>query len=323
LEKFSMKKTLIALAAVAVSSAAMAQVTISGVLAAGYANDTAKTGVKTSGYGIDTANFTMSVAEDLGNGMTAFGSLAFENASEDVVTNGNGATLGLRGSFGSVVFSATEAGDFLPVDGLTASSNGTDADRITYTSPKIAGFTASVTHQDDVDSGAAATAAASGKSGAGAVNPAEIDADARGTSSVLTIGVNYTNGPISADIVSADFRGAAKGKDRLGVRASYDFGVAKVTYGQMKETNTDKSTNVTETGLTLAAPLGPVTAAYAMVTSKTGTAAKRKGNSLSVSYALSKRSSIVFYNEAHEEAGSASLPASKIKEQSLLLRHTF
>jgi predicted porin len=316
-----MKKTLIALAAVAVSSAAMAQVTISGTIAAGYANDTTKAGVKTSGYGFDTTSFTMSASEDLGNGLKASGSMAFENAGEDVATNGNGATLGLSGGFGSVVFSSVETGDFLPVDGLTASSAGTDADRITYTSPKIAGFTASVAHQDAIDEGKPAGAVDTAKSGFAPVNPLEIDADARGTSSVLTIGVNYTNGPISADIVSADFRGAAKGKDRLGVRGSYDFGVAKVTYGQMKETNTDTTKNVTETGLTIAAPLGPVTAAYSMVTSKTGTAAKRKGNSLSVSYALSKRSSIAFYNEAHDTADGTG--TSKVKEQSLLLVHKF
>jgi predicted porin len=311
-----MKKTLIALAAVAVSSAAMAQATISGNLAAGYANDTTKAGAKTSGYGIDTANFTISASEDLGNGLKAFGSMAFENAGEDVNTNGNGATLGLSGSFGSVVFSAVETGDFLPVDGLTASSAGTDADRITYTSPNIAGFTAQVIHQDSID-GTNITTDDSLTEG----NPAEIDADARGTSSVLTIGVNYTNGPISADIIAADFRGASKGKDRLGVRASYDFGVAKVTYGQMKESNVAANSDVTETGLTIAAPLGPVTAAYAMVTSKTGTAAKRKGNSLSVSYALSKRSSIALYNEAHDTADGTG--TSKVKEQSLLLVHKF
>jgi hypothetical protein len=135
--------------------------------------------------------------------------------------------------------------------------------------------------------------------------------------------VNYTNGPISADIVSADFRGAAKGKDRLGVRASYDFGVAKVTYGQMKETNTAANSDVTETGLTLSAPLGPVSAAYSMVTQKTGTQAKRKGNSLSVSYALSKRTSIAFYSEAHDVKGTTALGTSKVKEQSLLVKHSF
>jgi hypothetical protein len=296
----------------------MAQVTISGTISAGYANDTAETGAKTSGYGFDTTTFTMSAAEDLGNGLKAFGSMAFEDAGEDVNTNGNGATLGLSGSFGSVVFSQVETSDFLPVDGLTASSAGTDADRITYTSPKISGFTATVVHQDDID-GTSISKAGSLTDG----NPAEIDGRKRGTSSALTIGVNYTNGPISADLVSADFRGASKGKDRLGVRASYNFGVATVTYGQMKETNTDTTKNVTETGLTIAAPLGPVTAAYSMVTSKTGTAAKRDGHSLSVSYALSKRTSIALYDEAYEKAGSGSLPASKIKEQSLLLVHKF
>jgi predicted porin len=308
LEKFSMKKTLIALAAVAVSSAAMAQATISGNLAVGYANDTTSAGVKTSGYGVDTANFTISASEDLGNGLKAFGSMAFENASEDIATNGNGATLGLSGGFGSVVFSSVETGDFLPVDGLTTSSMGTDADRITYTSPNFSGFTVQVISQDAID---------------GTTEP--IDADARGLSSVMTYGVNYTNGPLSVDLVSADFRGQRSivassttvVKSRLGVRASYDFGVAKVTYGQMKQDN-DTAADVTETGLTIAAPVGPVSVSFAMATSKAVGAAKRDGQSLSVSYPLSKRTSINFYNEAFENNG-----AGKTKEQSLLLAHKF
>jgi hypothetical protein len=296
----------------------MAQVTISGNIAAGYASDTSETGAKTSGYGFDTTNFTMSASEDLGNGLKAFGSMSFEDAGEDVNTNGNGATLGLSGGFGSVVFSQVEASDFLPVDGLTSSSAGTDADRITYTSPQIAGLTATVIHQDDID-GTNITKAGSLTDG----NPAEIDGRKRGTTSVLSIGVNYTNGPISADILSSDFRGASKGKDRFGVRASYDFGVAKVTYGQMKESNVAANSDVTETGLTIAAPLGPVTAAYSMVTQKTGDRAKRDGHSLSVSYALSKRTSIAFYDEAHDLKGTAALGVSKVKEQSLVLAHKF
>ena len=296
----------------------MAQATITGNLAAGFAGDTTSAGVKTSGYGIDTANFTISASEDLGGGTTAFGSMAFENASEDVNTNGNGVTLGLRGAFGSVVFTAVEGSDFLPVDGLTTSSAGTDADRITYTTPAIAGFTASATIQDDVDTGVNVTTA----NALGQGNPTEIDGDNKGTAKVRALGLNYANGPISADLVSTTFGGTATGKTRLGMRASYNFGVAAVTVGSMKEKNTGAA-SVTETGVTLSAPLGPVTAAYAMVTQKTGTQAKRKGNSLSVSYALSKRTSINYYSEAHDVAGATALGTSKIKEHSLLVAHKF
>ena len=319
-----MKKTLIALAALAAFGTASAQstVTISGNLAAGFAGDTTSAGVKTGGYGFDTANITLSVVEDLGGGLTAYGSMSIENFSEDVPTNGNGVTLGLRGGFGSVAFSSVEGSDFLPVDGLTASSNGTDADRITYTSPTFSGFTFSLAHQDAIDGGTSASGTTSVTSLA-SLHPAEIDADARGVSSVLTGAVNYTVGPLAIDALHADFQGSTVAS-RTGVRAAYDFGMAKITYGMMKQKNVASGSDVTETGLTVAAPLGPVTASYSFATSKTeGATLTKKGNALTISYALSKRSSIALYSEEHDVAGTAALTTSKVKEYSLLLKHTF
>jgi len=318
-----MKKSLIALAALAAFGTASAQstVTISGNLAAGFAGDTSSTGVKTGGYGFDTANITFSVVEDLGGGLTAYGSMSIENFSEDVPTNGNGATLGLRGSFGSVAFTSAEGSDFLPVDGLTNSSNGTDADRITYTSPTISGFTFALTHQDALDGG---NSVVTSISSVGMLAPPEIDADARGTSSALTGSINYTVGPLSVDAIHADFSGSTIAS-RTGVRAAYDFGIAKITYGTLKEKQVASGGDVTETGLTVAAPIGPVTASYSYATSKTGTSETKKGTALTVSYALSKRSSLALYSEEHDTRGTAALSsqASKTKEYSLLLKHSF
>ena len=318
-----MKKTLIALAALAAFGTASAQstVTISGNLAAGFAGDTTSTGTKTGGYGFDTTNITLSVVEDLGGGLTAYGSMSIENFQEDVPTNGNGVTLGLRGAFGSVAFSSAEGSDFLPVDGLTNSSNGTDADRITYTTPTISGFTFALSHQDAID---ASTVVNSTPTALGSLHPAEIDADARGTSSALTGSVNYTVGPISIDAIHADFSGSTIAS-RTGVRAAYDFGIAKITDGTLKEKQVASGGDVTESGLTVAAPIGPVTASYSYATSKTGTSETKKGTALTVSYALSKRSSIALYSEEHDTRGTAALSSqvSKTKEYSLLLKHSF
>ena len=300
-----MKKTLIALAAVAVTTGAMAQAVLSGNLAVGFAGDTAA-GVETSGYGIDTANFKLSSSEDLGGGLKISGSMAFEGAVEDQNTNGNGVTLGLSGGFGSVVFSAAESSDFLPVDGLTKIAMGTDADRITYTAPTMSGFTFQVTTQDNVD-----IAAALG---------AEMDGDTSGTSSVLVLAANYTTGPISIDVQHQDFKGVygAAGVSRVGVRGSYDFGMAKVTYGMMDESRTAANSDVKATGLTISAPVGPLSVAITSASQKTGTATKLKGSSLSVSYALSKRTGIAFYNESYDVVSST-----QTKEHSLVLTHSF
>jgi hypothetical protein len=299
-----MKKTLIALAAVAVTSTAMAQATLSGNLAVGFAGDTTSAGVNTSGYGIDTANFKLSTSEDLGGGLKISGSMAFEGAVEDQATNGNGVTLGLSGGFGSLEFASTEGSDFLPVDGFTESSAGNDADRITYTAPSMSGFTGSVTIQDSVDAGV---------SGA-----PEMNADARGTSSAITVDLNYTTGPVSVDVTSMDYNGLLNGQKATGIRATYNLGIAKVTYGIMND-NMGTASDRKESALTIAAPVGPFNVTYANARVKVDGATGLTGNSLKATYALSKRTGIAFYTEAYEVAGAVS----KTKEQSLLLTHSF
>jgi predicted porin len=74
LENFSMKKTLIALAAVAVSSAAMAQVTVSGTYGFGHESVTSQansTAAKTTISGLRNVNgnIRFTAAEDIGNGL--------------------------------------------------------------------------------------------------------------------------------------------------------------------------------------------------------------------------------------------------------------
>ena len=297
LEKLSMKKTLIALAAVAVSSAAMAQVTMSGAVSFGYANDTTATGTKTSGFGTDTAKIAFGASEDLGGGLKVNASMFIDNLVEGSTANGGNVVLGVTGGFGSVQFSSAESGDFLPVDGLTANSNGTDADRIAYTLPSfVQGLTLVVQAQDG-------TAIGGDTSGNG----------------VTLIAANYTSGPLSVDVLRADFS-IDSINTRTGVKVGYDLGVAKVSYGTLKHDTVDAAKDVTETGLTISAPVGPLSVAYNRATSKTGTAAKLNGSSLSVSYALSKRTSVSFYSEAYEAAKG---DTSKVKEQSLLLNHSF
>jgi hypothetical protein len=126
---------------------------------------------------------------------------------------------------------------------------------------------------------------------------------------------------LSVDLVRTNFRGAKTVgttvvNSRTGVRASYDFGVAKVTYGQMKQDNATAA-DVTQTGLTVTAPLGPVSLSAAMATSKTVGAAKLDGTSFGVSYALSKRTSLNYYNESYETS------TGDVKESHLLLSHSF
>jgi len=305
-----MKKTLIAMAAVAVAGVASAQVTITGAVAFGFAGDTTTAGVSTSGYGIDGSSLTFDAKEDLGGGLTVSTNFGMENFNENGTVSGTKASLTVAGGFGSVSMSSSEGGDFLPIDGLTANSNGTDADRITYTSPSINGFTLQVTAQDAIQGSTFVTGA---DGAACTVN----DGDCDGPSKATTYAVNYTDGPLSVDAVFADFSKHASIDKRTGVKATYNLGIASVMYGQLTQTNIGAANN-TESAISVTVPMEALSLTVASAKSKTAGSAAKSGTAVTASYALSKRTSIAYYNEAYESTG-----ASKVKEYSLLLKHSF
>ncbi|MDO7671059.1 MAG: porin, partial [Burkholderiaceae bacterium] len=141
-----MKKTLIAMAAVAVAGVASAQnATITGNFSFGQSGDTTNTGVSTRGYGTMTSNVTFAASEDLGGGMTMKASGGIDGFGEDGTVTGLGTDMSLSGGFGTIAFSSQESGDYLPVDGLTSQGAGTLADRITYTAPAMGPVTLSIT----------------------------------------------------------------------------------------------------------------------------------------------------------------------------------
>ena len=282
-----MKKTLIALAAVAVSSAAMAQVTISGSINARYQNSNTTGAAKVNGFSFSDSEIVFSASEDLGGGLKASASMSIENLSDGATGAGSGAILSLSGGFGSVTFSNKDGSDYLAVNEVTTSgfTNSNADDRVTYTSPNFSGVTVSVTLGDGTN-GAAGTQA--GKS---ATNESRI------------VEVNYAAGPLTANVgmlsVDKNTHTTTDGGTRF--KVGYNFGVAAVTYGAANIKNSATS-KTTETAITVSAPLGPVTASYAMATSKTTGAAKLDGSNLTVAYALSKRTSLSFNRIAYETA---------------------
>jgi hypothetical protein len=283
---------------VAVTTGAMAQVTMSGAISWGFDGDTSALGVTTNGYGTNTAKIAFSAAEDLGGGLKLNGSMFIDNLVEGSTASGGNVVLGLTGGFGSIQMSSAETGDFLPIDGLTANSNGTDADRISYTLPTLVpGLTLNITTQDGIE---------------------VISGDTRGESATA-YAANYTTGPMSFDVVYADFATASV-DNRTGFKATYDLGMAKVSYGQLNHNVVAANSDVTETGFTVSTSVANFALALNRSTSKTGTLAKRTGNSFSASYPLSKRTSISYYTESYLAAIG---DVSNKKESSLLLNHTF
>ena len=97
-----MKKTLLALAAVAAMGDASAQVTVSGSIAAGVQNTVADTKAK---FHLTDADINFSAKEDLGGGMTAKASTSISN--EKLRGNGteaNNTKLVLDGGFGTLEY---------------------------------------------------------------------------------------------------------------------------------------------------------------------------------------------------------------------------
>ena len=280
-----MKKTLIALAAVAATSAAFAQstVTLSGVAAFGYQKDvTPTTGTVGKGLAATDATFRLGMVEDLGGGLKASGNMEFDTASAQFgnALNRRTASLTLSGGFGSVALINTRSGDlltrgmvapsYLP-DGMYDSSGviaRVPVDVLSYTAPAFSGFTPYVQYVEHTADGTDTP-----------------------TRRVYVLGGNFASGPLAAGVALKSTRAAdgtvlAAGtkKNNLELFATYDLGVARLGVGfDSKRTDTDK--NAFSFGV--AAPLGPVTVGVNY--------AKRDANKvteLAAQYDLSKRTNV-------------------------------
>jgi len=147
-----MKKTIIAAAiATVVAAPAMAEVNISGqVQVDKIYTDSDTTGENQWSSSPDT-KFAMTMSEDLGNGMTAFGKIGLDGDQAAVALQDS--IVGLKGSFGTVQlgrfedFTKTKMDDTLDVMGAGAASmdRAYGADRadggVAYVSPTVSGFT--------------------------------------------------------------------------------------------------------------------------------------------------------------------------------------
>ncbi len=320
-----MKKTLIALAAVAVSGAAFAQATISGSINVGVM-DTGAAGSKAAvshlGNGANALNIATN--EDLGGGLRAgfTGQIRFNAATGDMNSSGvaeNGtllhaANVFVAGNFGTVrVGKIIETGNcgFDPwactggaalqagvgVSALVAS--GTQASSLSYFTPSFSGFSAGVqttltTRQNER----------------------------------RVFNLNYAQGPLALAFVRSNNSANVSGPtgapaitDTKGsvqsIAGSYDFGVAKVSLVNTgtKDLNGVKTASVTSLGLSVPMDAFTILAGYNK-DSKAASNADTKF-AVGVNYALSKRTTLgadVF--KAEQGAGSGT-------GYVLRVRHTF
>jgi len=291
-----MKKTLIALAAVAATSAAFAQsnVTLFGVVDAAIqvANGTTadRTALVNSGY--NSSRFGVRGTEDLGGGLKANfwleGALSNDDGNATGFNFQRRSLVGLEGGFGKIElgreytphfwnqtvydpFGTNGAGTSAALN--TVSGGGTTVrsnNVVNYYTPAMSGFTLQV----QVAQGEALSNAAAPDAG-----------------NMTSARLSYANGPLTA-AVSSGKTNVSKGVDITSTNfgASYDLGVAKLMGSSFK----DEKTGAIDTKgyvVGLHAPLGAGTLRFAMSESKAGTA-KAEKTAVGYVYGLSKRTDL-------------------------------
>jgi predicted porin len=267
-----MKKTLIAMAAVAVAGVASAQVTLSGKLSFGYSDShtnkegigsDATAGKDVAGFGVHDGHFTMSGSEDLGGGLSAAASMEVLSRGRDTAISGRNASLTVSGGFGSVMMGAIEAGNGImglgqagaPGIGLDGKvlSGAANVDIVKYTLPTLVdGLTLGVSVTDapgnttgrsaGYSQGYSAAFAAGALSASidytdyknSAADAAAKDGSFLASNAATTLSA-WTAGtmlPSGAIAVTAPTAASKKTDSRVRMSFSYDLGVAKVGYGR-------------------------------------------------------------------------------------------
>jgi predicted porin len=318
-----MKKTLIALAAVAATGAAFAQssVTLSGKLRFAYeatkATSAAGVATKANGIGVTDGDFVLTANEDLGGGMKAIASMAVKSRGRDTGIEGRDAYLALAGGFGTVTIGAVEAGNGIiglggagaPVYGMDGSviAAAANVDILKYTSPSFSGLQIGVALTDK-------TAAL----GMGAQEA---------STETATLGAQYANGPIAAYLDTTKYSRnavpASAGVPDLRVRlaGSYDLGVVKLGAGFERKTYLAGGPTRKDMIFGVSAPVASnITLGLNYATSKTN-GATAKGLDLGAQYDLSKRTYVAMHFEDVKNVGY--VDGAKNQKYRIQLSHAF
>ena len=304
LEYLIMKKTLVAIAALAVVSAASAQVTLSGGVEIGVYSAIGKTAI------IDTDRFsannlTVAASEDLGGGLkaSAMMQIRYSPATGGSVYTGYGSPFeqvktSISGPFGSVDLGkytpAVQTGWVRPFgdDGslkaYSGGSTGRSASMIAYNTPTLMGLKAQIIKIQ----------------GENAAVPTNNDGmltslmyDANKIQAYLSVGSKMSgNGKVGATSTSQApvFDGTQNDSKEYGI--AYDFGIARVAVGQTKEKASAGGVESTETGYGVQVPMkGPLSLGlgYGKI-AKLGDATDGQSKiALVANYSLSKRTTAI------------------------------
>jgi len=290
-----MKKSLIALAVLVASGAAMAQssVTVYGV-ADMWLGKVKDESAKVGSGGVSTSRLGFKGSEDLGGGLSA--TFQFEqkldltSGATNAKTFDRQANLGLKGNFGTMklgrnwnamddVFGAANSGvdSALSANAVWQNSYEGAADaQIYYATPEMGGFSAALSTQ------------LSGNAG---------------DNKLTAFNVAYANGPIAAALGYE--KQGSNGQKGTVLNGSYDLGAAKLlaSYYTTKDTDGTAGKKVNSYQLGVDVPMGAVTLSAGYASSKVkGASDSANGFGVAASYGLSKRTSVYAGVRAENEA---------------------
>ena len=333
-----MKKTLVAVAALAASAAfAQSSVTLYGVADAYFGSEKGAAGVNqtvVNSGGLSESRLGVSVKEDLGAGLSAFavieGAVGLDNGAGGLGADRK-SVVGLSGDFGAVslgqqrtplndaiegtidaqgnsAFSAV--GTVLNAAQVPAQADATVAqygvayaNSVRYDTPNFDGFSGAI--QVGFDE-----------------NKTAVNAAGRGVS----LNLSYANGPVAATLAyqnDKDNTGAAADKT-LALGGSYDFGVAKLNLGYGRTDNVigTNSGRLVSVGVTVPVDAFTFVAQFAQgkVSNQTGNA---RSFALEGRYALSKRTTA--YAGYNNTKSNVATPATSQKTNrfGVGIRHVF
>jgi hypothetical protein len=300
-----MKKTLIAMAAVAVAGVASAQVTVTGKVGAGYASTTTNGAtpaaeVTTKGMLMTNSDITFSATEDLGAGMSVKATVGIDGVNSNNAITGNNGSLALSGDFGTATFTAGEescngvvgsaAGVDLEDIGIGLACAASTSDSLSFALPAMNGLTIKVMTLE-------------GAAGAGNAS--------KPTTNYLYL--DYASGPLTAGV---NFTNIYQKSTRTRTNVKYDLGMAKLGFGYSTGGVAAGETN-NQTVFGAQFPMGAMTLSVGTATVSTGTAAKKSATGLGIDYSMSKRTGV----EARYTTGNSN--ATNGRDVSIKLVTTF
>jgi len=325
-----MKKSLIALAVLAASGAALAQssVTLYGRIDLSVGNEKK---INADGVtkmfnggdgGLTTSRWGLRGSEDLGGGLKASFKLenrfnADEGTSQDPFFKGE-STVSLSGGFGEVKFgrSTTVYDDVIALSSsssvfdsaFTPATNGVYKsggdyssrfdNKITYLLPAMGGFYAGLDYAFDEDAGKSADK--------------------------MALKIGYKAGPLNVALGYQDEKTVA---DYTALSASYDFGVASVSGGYVQRNGTTATGDDSEYTIGVNVPFGAFafSAAYAAGETEVSgaTTAEASGFGLGATYALSKRTKAYAGYRTHKVENAAGAKTTDTRLYAVGIRHDF